>query len=519
MRQTGKIEIGRSSRWSDFDLKRTAKLIVLYAAVFALAIFVGRQIHSPNPRVVKLTLAVILFWMTVRSPLPNVVAVLAFILPFSATTVLGPTSSLAILMVFLVWMVRVATGSSRVTWRTPVAIPIVFLLLIHLLSFYNTPGGPVTQAAVQKFSIQISAVFLLFLLLNFVNSEKALRRLVWAGSLSCAVIIALSLVELYFPTLKLIPWFTLAGTAPQRGSFDVRWVQGPFRDGELLGEYMAISVPIHAFMFTRARSMPIKAFWGLMMICALIVALTTMHRAPLVSMLIGIVYLVFLFRKRMKVHTLMAVLLLGALTVATLEFIMANYTPTGSVWKRIQKTEFYGAVPDSRRGPWKQAWERSMEHPWIGHGPHYDISYTVKKVYSPHSSYLYYFYTIGGIGVGIFIWLLITMIRMTVRYMSARTGVSTYATDLLTVVHVQLVVFVLDAIKINFQRNMMYFLIVWLVFGTCAACYRVAGARMLEIKQIRSARPVREEDLPGIQAARSPGGVWRNSAGRRRAPR
>lgn len=519
MRQTGKIDIGSSSRWSDFDLRRTAKLIVLYGAVFALAVFVGRQIHSPNPRVIKLTIALILFWMTIKSPLPNVVAVLAFVLPFSATTVIGPTSSLAIVLVFLVWMVRVATGSSKVTWSTPVAMPIVFFLLIHLLSFYNTPGGSVTQAAVKKFSIQISAVLLLFLLLNFVTNEKALRRLVWASSLSCAVIIALSIVELYFPTLRLIPWFTLAGTAPQRGSFDVRWVQGPFRDGELLGEYMAISVPVHAFMFTRARSMPIKAFWGLMMICALIVALATMHRAPLVSMSLGILYLVLLFRKRMKVHTLMAVLLLGGMTIGTFEFVMANYTPTGSVWKRIQKTEFYGVVPDSRRVPWQQAWERSMEHPWIGHGPHYDLSYTVKKMYSPHSSYLYYFYTIGAIGVAIFIWLLITMIRMTVRYMSIRTGVNTFSTDLLVVVHVQLVVFVLDAIKINFQRNMMYFLIIWLVLGTCIACYRVARDRTLEIQQVRGARPVREEDLPRIRAPRSPGGISRNSAGRGRTPR
>jgi FlaA1/EpsC-like NDP-sugar epimerase len=155
-----------------------------------------------------------------------------------------------------------------------------------------------------------------------------------------------------------------------------------------------------------------------------------------------------------------------------------------------------------------------MEHPWIGHGPHYDISYTVKKMYSPHSSYLYYFYTIGAIGVGIFIWLLIAMIRMTVRYMSIRTGVNTFATDLLVVVHVQLVVFVLDAIKINFQRNMMYFLIIWLMLGTCAACYRVARDRTLEIQQVRGARPVRQEDLPRIRAPRSPGGVSRNSAGR-----
>jgi hypothetical protein len=482
---------------------RVVKLVLFYAAVTAFAIFVGQQIHTPHSRVVKLAIALILFWMTIRSKLPNVVAVLAFILPFSGMTVLGPTSSLAIVLVFLVWMVRVALGSSTISWRSPISIILLAFVMIHMLSFYNAPGGPILMAMFKKFAILISGILLVYLLLNFVRDEKDLNRVVWASMLSCAVIIALSLVELWFPTLKLIPWFTLAGTAPQRGEFVARWIGGPFRDGELLGEYMAVSVPIQAFMFSRARSMPKRAFWGLMMVASLVTALATMHRMPLVSMTIGVLYMVFIFRKRMRFHTLAAVLLLGLITISTMEFVLANYTPTGSVFKRIKKTEFYGAVPDSRRVPWQQAWDRSMEHPWIGHGPHYDISYTVTKMYSPHSSYLYYFYTIGAIGVGIFIWLLFTLIRMSVKYMGPRIGVSTFSTDLLAVIHIQIVVFMVDAIKINFQRSAMYFLLCWLMFGMCAACYRVAEARVAEIKHLRRARLNGEKEVPHLRAPTS----------------
>ncbi|GAG02902.1 unnamed protein product [marine sediment metagenome] len=146
--------------------------------------------------------------------------------------------------------------------------------------------------------------------------------------------------------------------------------------------------------------------------------------------------------------------------------------------------------------PWKQGWERSLEHPWIGHGPHYDISYTVTKMYSPHNSYLYYFYTIGAIGIAIYFWLLITLLRMSVKYMGPRIGVSTFATDLLAVIHIQLVVFIADAIKINFQRNTMYFLLIWLMFGMCAACYKIAGARVAEIRGLRRARLDGEADTP-----------------------
>ena len=91
------------------------------------------------------------------------------------------------------------------------------------------------------------------------------------------------------------------------------------------------------------------------MVASLVTALATMHRMPLVSMSIGLLYMVFVFRKRMRFHTLITVLLLGIAVVGTMEFVLANYTPTGSVLKRIGKTEFYGLTPDSRRMPWKQA--------------------------------------------------------------------------------------------------------------------------------------------------------------------
>lgn len=500
MGRTRDIVASFGSFAADSGIVRTAKPILFYGMVFAFAVIVGKQIYSPQPRVIKLTIALILFWMTIKSSLPNAVAVLAFILPFSATTAIGPTSSLAIVLVFLIWMIRVALRTTSMTWRTPVGMSLLAFILIHLLSFYNAPGGDLLIFMLKKLAITISGVLLVYLLINFVTDEKGLRRVVWASMLSCAVIIALSLVEIWYPTLRLIPWFTLAGTAPQKGEFAIRWIGGPFRDGELLGEYMAVSVPIQAFMFSRSKSMPKKAFWAVMMVGSLVTALATMHRMPLVSMSLGALYMIFIFRKRMSFHALVMALLLAAITVGTMEFILANYTPSGSVFKRIQNTEFYGLTPDSRRMPWQQAWERSLEHPWIGHGPHYDIRYTVTKMYGPHSSYLHYFYTIGAIGVGIFFWFLLTLLRMSVKYMGPRVGVRSFSTDLLAVIHIQLVVFIVDASKISYQRGVMYYLLCWLMFGMCAACYKVAGRQVADARRLQHDRLVRGGG-PGAPAA------------------
>lgn len=471
---------------SESRLKKTIGLAVKFIALVLFACLLGTQIYSPHPRIIKLAIALILFWMTIRSPLPKVVAVLAFILPFSAGTVLGPTSGLAIIMVFLVWMVRVATGGSSPVWKSPVSASLVALILIHALSFYNAPAGYQMDFALKKFGVLLSAALLFYLILNFATDEQGLKRLVWASMLSCAAIIVLSMIELFVPGWRVIPWFTLTGTR-QYSQFGARWIGGPFRDGELLGEYMAISAPLQAYMLSRARSMPIKAFWGIMLLGSLSTALATMHRAPLLSLSIGIVYLIVLFRNRVKLHALALILILGVGSVLTLEFIMAEYTPTGSVIQRIQRTEFYGITPDSRRMPWQQAWERSFEHPWIGHGPYYDIGHPVPRYYAPHSTYLYYFYTVGIIGVVIFAWLMVNLIRMTLRYMSVRTGIATFSTDLLVVLHVQIVVFLIDGIKIDYQRSPIYFLMLWLVFGMCAACYRVAERRTAEVLEERRA--------------------------------
>jgi hypothetical protein len=467
--------------------RRRGIAVAKFAALVLFAYFVGSQIYEPNPRVVKFAVACLLFWMTVKSRLHKVIAVLAFIIPFSAGTSVGTTSSLAIIMVFLIWMARVATGGSKPTWKSPASISILVFIMIHILSFYNTPAGYQMDFGLKTLGLVLSSVLLFYLILNFVNDERGLRRLIWASMLSCMAVIILSQIELYAPGLRLIPWFTVP-KVKMPGQFATIWVGGPFRDGELLGEYMAVSIPLQAFMLTQSRTMYGKAFWAIMVLGSVATGLATMHRGPLISMSIGLVYLLMLFRKRMKLHTLLGAVLVGLAFLLTMEFIMATYTPTGSVIQRLERTKFYGVVPDSRRGPWTQAWERSLEHPWIGHGPYYDIGYPVATYYAAHSTYLHYFYTIGAIGVVIFGWFLVNLIRMTVRYMSVRTGIVSFSTDLLVALHVQIVVFIIDAIKINYQRNTMYYMLVWLVFGMCGACYRVAERRTAEVRELERAQ-------------------------------
>jgi len=247
--------------------------------------------------------------------------------------------------------------------------------------------------------------------------------------------------------------------------------------------------------------MYMKGFWALMMTGALCTALATMHRMPLISLSIGIVYLVFLFSHRMRLHTVMLILMLGAGFVVTTETLMTQYTPTGSVFNRIEGTKFYGAIPDSRRGAWSQAWERGMERPWLGHGPHYDIRYTVSKVLAPHNSYLYYFYTIGVIGVAIYLWFLFTLVRMTTKYLGARMESRGFAWDLLVVQHVQLVVFLIDTIKINFQRSPIYTLLVWLMIGSIATTYRIVSSQAAQMRvqqRALSSKEVGELESPGL---------------------
>ena len=151
---------------------------------------------------------------------------------------------------------------------------------------------------------------------------------------------------------------------------------------------------------------------------------------------------------------------------------VAGSTQSGDLFERLFASQVKGLVPDTRSVVWPAAWERIFEHPLIGHGPSW-ASLTGSRIYYwPHSLYLYVANNVGFIGLAVLLWLLLTLFRM-VRPVTDDLRDGDYVGSYLLIARAQMVVFLVDQIKIEYLRNPVYQFQVWLMFGLMAAASQV----------------------------------------------
>jgi O-antigen ligase len=134
-----------------------------------------------------------------------------------------------------------------------------------------------------------------------------------------------------------------------------------------------------------------------------------------------------------------------------------------------------GLVPDTRAKVWPDAWNRIFEHPLIGHGPNYSSLSGTHYYAWPHCLYLYVANNVGFIGLAVFLWLLWTFFRMSRPTTDDLRG-GDYVRSYMIVAHVQMLVFMVDQIKIEYLRNENYQFQVWMMFALITAGYQVARA-------------------------------------------
>jgi hypothetical protein len=135
-------------------------------------------------------------------------------------------------------------------------------------------------------------------------------------------------------------------------------------------------------------------------------------------------------------------------------------------------TRFDGLVPDTRASVWPQAVERWLRHPFIGSGPYYSTEKGLDFWHWPHSLPLYVLNTIGLVGFTFFLWLLWRVWRLSTPP-TDDLGSRDYPGAYLLMAHVMLVVFLVDELKIEYLRNLVYPYQVWILFATIVAAHQV----------------------------------------------
>jgi O-antigen ligase len=122
---------------------------------------------------------------------------------------------------------------------------------------------------------------------------------------------------------------------------------------------------------------------------------------------------------------------------------------------------------------WGGAVTRGLEHPWIGHGPGWDFTKTLTLELWPHNAYLYYFNITGLFGLSAFIFLLVKLVQASWPGIRSSIVRSSFPEALMKALHVSLVIFIIDQIKIDYLRNDIYMYFVWFFFGLIAATRNV----------------------------------------------
>jgi O-antigen ligase len=275
------------------------------------------------------------------------------------------------------------------------------------------------------------------------------------------------------PGKPLIPgWIVFKNTGASLLSYRAGSV---FYDYELLCEFCALNALLVLFLFIRAKSLLLRLAYGGLLLLVAFMMFTTVTRGGLISLGVGILYLSWMVRRRLTMvgTTIVA----GAVTAGLIgmNWFVTTYTPSGNMFGRLFGTTIVNSMPESRAAVWPAAWERIFEHPFIGHGPLYTIITSGARIYYwPHSIYLYVANNVGFIGLSVFLWLLWTLFRIS-RPRTDDLQHPDLTQGYMLIARAQMVVFLVDQIKIEYLRNDIYMFQIWLVFALMVAAHRLQG--------------------------------------------
>jgi len=468
--------------WQDRLPGPLTRLVTVRWWHFAVALVAGfllaDQINAPSSRVIKALAGAALFILAYRAkPFYSLCFItLFFMFPFSIF--IGSSTLIFAVLLALIYLARLTMRQVPPLRRTPVDIPMAMLATCYLLSFYNIEKPEALSESVRLVVSYLSTWLLFYETANFIRTEAQLRTFVKILMVSVSLAIFVGMWEWVFPGRTLVPGWVLFWSAKFSASAGYR-LRGPFDDFELYAEFMAIMFFVTFFFYRRTTQPHHRFIAGTISLLSLVILLGTVTRGATLAIMGGVVYLTWCLRKKLKPRDLISTAGIAIFVFAIMEFVVSHFTSSGSVITRLLGTKFVNGVPDSRVG-WGAVWNHVLEHPIIGHGAYYDLglseSLRGKGLYTamwPHCQYLLYAHTTGFLGAGAFLWLTITLLRLSHRTKANGLQDPNYPRALMLVLHVMLLVFLVDELKIDYLRNPSYMYFPWILMGLIVATYRV----------------------------------------------
>lgn len=448
------------------------------ALLLGFAVLMGIEYLNPDKRVLAVLAAIVIFGVTWRLDLVSGLGVLVLALPYPRGTTFGSTNLALVLLLLVIWLLRATLRQAPVPHRTPVDAPIAALLLSFTVSFYNVQ--PATLGwAIGNYLLLLACLGMFYVIVNNVRRPEQLERLHMFQVVSIAMVCLFGVFELRFPNAKLVPgWIEFHQEVSEAINLHNVRIGGPFFDFELLSEYCAMNLMLLLFLLLRARSMMRRVIYSGLLAMMILIMFATVTRGGILAVLLGLGYMAWLLRRRITAVAAGITLVGVAVGVLCVNYYVATYTYSGDLFKRmLDRTSmtFIDGMPASRALLWESAFKRMMEHPLIGHGPVYLTQRTFGFWFWPHNGYLFVGNLVGIIGLSFYIWLLLRLVRLT-RPAGTDLFDPNYARAYLFIGHIQLIVFMVDQMKIDFLRNQSYQFQVWLFFAYIVAAYQASRA-------------------------------------------
>lgn len=452
---------------------RVALVLSLLVATI-LGYVVADQIITPNKRVIEALMALGVLTATFLLPNRYAVAFLLFIIPFPQRTTIGSTTVIFAYIIFAFWILKIALGIERRPIRSGLEVPIITLVLLYFLSFVNVQEEYV-RWAIAGFRTLISSILIFYLVVNLIRTQRDIQFTLNALILSFGFVGIVAMIELWIPGLAQYLKFIHVAIPDELHAEGAR-VGSVFGDYEMFAEYLAIFIPILVIRIISEKIFLRQLLWVPGLIMAIMLLLGTATRGAFFSLIAGVVYLIWISRKILNLQKFLPIVILASVVFYISSIALNQYTNSASLFARLGKTKLVSGMPDTRARVWTETWQRVMENPWIGHGPHFILGHDEKNVkrHYPHSLFLYLSFLIGIPGAIVFYVLLFMALRHSIR--AARAFATERSEFAYTVVLLSscLVIFIIDELKICYLRYDQTQHFTWTMLGILVSTSRLA---------------------------------------------
>lgn len=446
-----------------------ARVIPVVALVAVGAYFTAAQVISPNQRAIKSALILAIMAFMFRFDMVYSLYIFVLLFPFPSGISFGSSNNVLMSIIPMVWAVRAASVKTRLFAKTPLDWPHAVFLMAYVVSFINVESHYALMHGIGVVWRQVCCIAFFAMLVTFVNSEKKLVRLLQMACIGDGLVMLTAVLELMAPGSTIIPgWLSMTKQLSEGGQYSARVekmrVGGVLASDANMADFGTQLLPFMLYFAWRSKNPAAKTFWTGVSVLTLTAILSTGNRGGLVGIVIIFVYGLYLFRKQISFVS-KTLIVTGALSllIAT-DYILSTYTYATSPIQRLLNTQMVGVVPETRTMTWWPSIQKSMEHPWFGSGPWFEIGKGLAFQFWPHNAYLFYLQTLGLFGMGVFLWIMFRVTKMSLLFRARMPGRDNLA-DLMTLAHIWLVVFAIEQLGIDHQRDDIYPYLVWLLFA------------------------------------------------------